>query len=120
MAQNPTLAVFLDPNYEPLFSYRHLEPWLLLYDTIYLGSPSPYQIDRVTKDTEGEVTQGTLLSLIRNKKRLVVPVGRRRWFNQTWRQERTAELENSDVVRAEHFRWNREFDEVVAAHAVPL
>ena len=112
-------TAFIDPNNDPEFSYSHLEGWLLLYDQIYVSSPSPHQVARasVAKGMP-PVREDTLEQLVREK--WLVPVGRRRFFNEDWRRARAKELETSDRVRAAHFRWSGDFDRTMAKHAVPL
>lgn len=116
---NAPFNAFLDPNYHPTFTYPRLEGWLLLYDTIFLGNPSPYQIDLAAESQqELPVSPESIRRLIDNK--YVVPVGRSRFFDSSWRTTRARELEGADGARAAHFRWNDDFDVVVSAHAKHL
>ncbi|MEA2600288.1 MAG: hypothetical protein QOF89_1280 [Acidobacteriota bacterium] len=116
---NSGLSVFLDPNYHPTFSYSHLEGWLLLYDRIYISSPSPYQVDRAeAAPGMPPVTKEILQSLV--TKGWIKPAGRRRFFSEEWRLNRAMELEKSDPLRAAHFQWTGDFDVTMASKATLL
>jgi hypothetical protein len=112
------LTAYLDPNYTPAFSYGQLEGWLLLYDTLYVSSPSSHEIRRAEEARELPVSRDSILRLTEN--RYVVPVGRPRYFNPVWRKERARELAALDVERADHFHWDDDFDEGIAAKAYRL
>jgi hypothetical protein len=113
-ASDPGFTVFLDPNYNPSSSYPHLEGWLLLYDHIYVASPSPHQLELASAAANLSSLDATIQRLVRES--WVVPVGRPRFFSEAWRHERTSELEKQDPARAEHFRWNGPFDVLMASH----
>ncbi len=110
------LTVFLDPNYHPVFSYSHLEGWLLLYDQIFISSPSPHQVTKAS-GAHGMpvVREDTVERLVREG--WLVPVGRPRFFSEDWRRDRARELEIIDPVRSAHFSWSGKFDTVMAKHA---
>lgn len=117
--QETALTVYLDPNYDPTFSYSHLEGWLLLYDKIYISSPSPYQVKRAHRELDVPlVSERSLQDFVRQG--WIVPVGRSRFFTEEWRSSRAGELEKIDAVRAAHFSWSGEFDAIMAAHAQRL
>ena len=105
-------TVYLDPNYHPQETYTSIEAWLLLYDRIYLGSPSSFQVrvaDRTLLERLPELVQ----------KGWVVPTGRSRFFDQSWRVDRAREIAKSDQQRAGHFSWDNDtaFDSVMAANS---
>lgn len=86
------LTVYLDPNYDPVFSYSHLEGWLLLYDKIYISSPSPHQVKRAHHGLDVPlVSEDLLQNLVRQ--RWIVPVGRPRIISESFWVSRAEALE---------------------------
>jgi hypothetical protein len=114
VSDDTPLTAFIDPNYDPLASYEALESWLLLYDTIFVSSPSSFQAARVRQ----EITTTTFKTLF--DAGWLVPVGRPRFFDRKLRTARVKDLARVDAVRSAHFQWQEDFDGAVAEKAVPL
>lgn len=109
--QHLPFTVFVDPNYDPLASYQSLESWLLVYDTIFVSSPSSTQAEKVNRIISGDAFKTLVDS------GWLVPVGRPRFFDRQWRTGRAEDLAKTDEVRAAHFRWNDDFDSAIAGKA---
>ena len=95
--------VFCDPNYKPSELYLQIEGLLLFYDQILLYAPSQRQIQAAGLDPR------RLMRLIQAG--LVVPVGRRFWFDSGERDALTARFA-TNPEKSSTYRWS-ELDEAI-------
>lgn len=88
-------SVLCDPNYDPNYLYRSIEPLLYLHQHVYLWGPSQGNIEFVGGDWR------RIKSLIECG--FVIPVGRDSWFDERKRNERYKLAATEGKKRT--FRW---------------
>lgn len=95
--------VLCDPNYKPSELYRQIEGLLLFYDQILLYAPSQGQIQAAGLEPK------RLIQLI--EAGLVVPVGRRFWFDSIERDALATRFA-TNPEKCSTYRWS-ELDEAI-------
>ncbi len=106
-------TVYLDPNSDPEATYWQLEGLLLLFEKEFVYGPNATAIQWAARSSrQAHVLADRFVRLV--ERGYVVPVAGPQYWDQTWRDKRSAQLRPASRPRSEFYRWT-DFDEKISA-----